>query len=112
MLVVLFVAAVFLGRAAFVMFTKQRAAAQLAQEAAADMTDLRTRQEYLTGEIARLETERGAEEEIRKKFRVVKEGEHLLVLIDPQKGETREEDDENRSFFEKIFGFFEIFKRE
>lgn len=46
------------------------------------LTALRTREDDLNSEIARLNTEKGTEEEIRKKFNVAKEGEGVVYVVD------------------------------
>lgn len=43
---------------------------------------LRAREYALTAQIAALNTEKGVEREIRKKFSVVKDGEQVIVLVD------------------------------
>ena len=43
----------------------------------------------MTEEIARLDTERGVEEEVRNKFEVSKEGEGVIVLLDKKEEEVK-----------------------
>jgi cell division protein FtsB len=101
-LVVILAVVVLLGRAAFVMYGKEREARRNAAAAAEELVAVKEREEYLEKEIARLETERGVEEEIRKKFRVVKEGEQLIVLVDSPSPEPATTTDDGRSFFGKL----------
>ena len=42
------------------------------------------RQEELKKQIGYLQSERGLEEEIRQKFNVAKEGEQVIVIVDPK----------------------------
>ena len=105
-LVVVAVGVFFVGRAAFVMYGKQREAVRNAAAAAEELAAVKDREDYLTKEIARLETERGLEEEVRTKFRVVKEGEQLIVLVDPKPVEASTTPEEHRSFFGKVLDFF------
>ena len=109
MIAVVFIAVVFLGRAAFVMYGKQREAVRNAAAAAEELAAVKDREDYLTKEIARLETERGTEEEIRTKFRVVKEGEQLIVLVDPKPVEASTTPEAHRSFLGKVLDFFNPF---
>ena len=108
-LAVVAVAVFFLGRAAFVMYGKQREARQNAAAAAEELAAVEDREKYLEKEIARLETERGAEEEIRTKFRVVKKGEQLIVLVDPKPAEASTTPEEHRSFFGKLLDILNPF---
>ncbi len=60
----------------------------------------------LRSKIDRLNTVEGIEENVRDKFRVVKEGEELVVIVDgPAKEIEATASDENsfRSFLEKLF---------
>lgn len=47
-----------------------------------ELTDLQVREEALTTELDRLDTERGMEEEIRRKFELGKEGEELVIIVE------------------------------
>lgn len=49
---------------------------------AASVESLKGREAELVFEIDRLETARGVEEEIRKKYSVVKPGEEMVVVVD------------------------------
>ena len=59
-----------------------------AQEAKADLENLRKREAELEKKVAFLKTERGREEEIRKKFMVGKEGEGVILVVDPAPSST------------------------
>lgn len=48
----------------------------------AKVEDLKEKQLRLEADIARLDTPEGAEDAVRDKFRVVKEGEGLIVILD------------------------------
>ncbi|NQV93445.1 septum formation initiator family protein [Candidatus Kaiserbacteria bacterium] len=49
----------------------------------AHLEELEVRRNALQDEINRLNTERGIEEEIRQKFEVAKEGEGVIVIVEP-----------------------------
>lgn len=48
-----------------------------------NLSDLGEREEYLREEIEHLNTEIGIEEEIRSRFNVVKDGEEMVVVVNP-----------------------------
>lgn len=52
------------------------------QEAEIALANLKNKQAGLEKEIARLETDRGVEEELRRRFQVVRPGEQVLVIVD------------------------------
>ena len=79
-LVLILVVAAVVSNATWNVYQKQRAAQEKRHEAARRMERLTEREAFLTSELSRLATERGIEEEIRKKFRVTKEGEHMVVI--------------------------------
>lgn len=53
-----------------------------------ELSALVLREEHLVGEIARLNTENGREEEMRERFGVGKEGEHLIVITKKESENT------------------------
>lgn len=61
------------------------------------------RQSELDSEIKRLQSESGAEEEIRKKFNVGKPGEKILMIVDKEaKDDTMKQKKKPDNFFFKI----------
>lgn len=78
---VLAIVIIFLSRPVWSIFWKSRAVAEERQQAAAQLADLQARQIFLQQEVARLQTARGVESEIRKKFPVAKEGEKVIVVV-------------------------------
>jgi len=68
--------------------------------------ELQDRSSSIISEIEMLETEKGIEAEIRDKFRVVKEGEQLAVIIDSVgEGDDIQVDSSEESFWIKIWNF-------
>lgn len=75
----------------------------------AELEHLKQRAEVLDAKVKYLEDERGIEEELRNRFDVARQGEQVVVLIDPKKTESKEastvpnkeesEHDEEKSFF-------------
>lgn len=72
-------------------------------EKQAEFGELTGRQAMLESEIARLDTERGLEEEIRAKYEVAKPGEEVLVIVDPPVIETTASP--NFSWWERFVGW-------
>ena len=70
--------------------------------------ELKKRESELIGKIESLETPLGVETEIREKFGLVKDGEEMIVIVDPPKEEKENdlESAENKSLWEKIKEWF------
>ena len=62
---------------------KERESSALKVQAQAAAADLAEQQTQLQGEIARLESDRGREEALRDQYAVGKQGEDLIVIVDP-----------------------------
>lgn len=58
-----------------------------------ELEDLKARELDLQVKIANLKTERGLEEEIRTRFSVAKNGESVVVVVDPSSGGTSTQDE-------------------
>lgn len=70
-----------------------------------ELSRLKEREAHLKSEAQRLESESGKEQEIIKKFDVVKEGENLAIILESGEEEKVEEKKE-KGFFGKFFGWF------
>ena len=70
--------------------------------------ELKIRESELVGKIDSLETPLGVETEIREKFGLVKDGEEMIVIVDPPKEEIENDSDtmDDRTLWEKIKGWF------
>lgn len=70
-------------------YVREREASEEHKFEAQALSDLEQRKTTLDENIAKLETERGIEEEVRKRFPVVKPGESEILIVvskeDPQK---------------------------
>lgn len=55
-----------------------------------ELAHLKQRAEVLDAKVKYLEDERGIEEELRNRFDVAREGEQVVVLIDPKKADLKE----------------------
>lgn len=78
-----------------------------------ELEHLKQRAEVLDAKVKYLEDERGIEEELRNRFDVAREGEQVVVLVDPKtqgqkqasatpEEEHREQESEEKSFWESI----------
>lgn len=61
---------------------KNKLARENFNEAAYKLEDLERERDNLTATVGTLKTERGIEAEIRKNFSVIKEGEHVIAIVD------------------------------
>ena len=62
---------------------KHSEALEKSREAQADLENLRGREAELEKKVAFLKTDRGKDEEIRKKFMVGKQNEGVILVVDP-----------------------------
>ncbi len=81
----LLIASLFLARSVFRLYEKERAAAERYAASATQARELEARATSLEAKIAYLESERGKEEEIRRRFDVVKEGERAVVIVEDER---------------------------
>lgn len=80
--VILIVVSVFLLRSVWDVYKKSVVARISMDEARSDLEALQLKKTGLEREINSLSTERGIEEELRRRFQVVKPGEQVLVIVD------------------------------
>jgi cell division protein FtsB len=82
--VIILVAAalILLSSATYRMYLKMSDTGENRDTSLDEQTALLARQDALENHIEQLKTERGVEEEIRKKFRVVKDGESVIIVVD------------------------------
>ena len=81
-LVVLVIICIFLANGVWGVYKQERQTRINKNQRLSHFNDLKIRKDSLEEEINRLNTERGIEEEIRKKFEVAKEGEEVIVIVD------------------------------
>ncbi len=83
-------------------YLKERQTRINKQQRSVYLDGLEVRKDALGGEINRLNTERGVEEEIRKKYEVAKEGEKIIVIIEPPSSDTEYNIRESKSWFDRF----------
>ena len=72
-----------------------------------EIDKLISRQNSLTSSLDYLKTDQGVEGEIRSKFRAVKEGEKVSVIVDDQKSDsTSTASSTEEGFWSKFFNWF------
>lgn len=84
-------------------YTKQREATMLKKQYEQELAEVKKHQEDLAEKITNLSTERGLESEIRDRYRVVKPGEQLLIVVDNPEQKTIQ--DSREGWFSKIRQF-------
>lgn len=69
------------------------------------ISDLKARKEKLSGDILKLDTDKGKEEVIRENFGMVKDGEQVIVIVD-DKNPTDAPNVEKKGFFSFLRNIF------
>ena len=86
-------------------YGKSRSVVKKDTEARTALFELETRQKNLSEEIDKLHTDAGVEEALRDKYRAVKEGEGVVVIVD-EKESSQETKLINVGFWDKVKSFF------
>ena len=107
-LLALFIVLIFVARATFSVYYKQKASGENLTKAKEEVAELKKREKMLDSEIDRLKTDKGTEKEIRKKFMVGKAGEQVIVIVDDDKlnKNATSESNKRKSVWLKFFDFF------
>jgi len=94
-----------LARGAWGAWEKERYAERKAEESLRELAELEEREDELAGRVERLQTDRGKEEEIRKRYLVGKEGEGV-IYITASASSSGERTAEEKSFLSPLFEWF------
>ena len=94
--------------AVYDLYLKNRDATKSNNISKAQLNELREKQQTLNDELNSLQTDRGLDETIRDKFRVVKGGEELIVIPDSETPALQTK--KVNTITEKKFGFWQILK--
>jgi cell division protein FtsB len=105
-LLALSVAFVFVGRAAFRIYEKERVSGDDLTKTESQYKEYSLRAATLESEIARLKSNRGVEEEIRNKFRLAKDGEKMVVIVEPKEISTSTPEVKKDGLWERFVNFF------
>lgn len=94
-------------KATFGVFLKERTARAQRERVEDKIAVLEERKIALKKDLRKLETERGVEEEIREKFRVIKDGEQLVILVDEDNEASAVKAlPQRKSWFSRLFDWF------
>jgi len=102
----LVVLVILLSRASWNVFLKEKNTKESLVETQEDFQNLEREKNELEGDINNLSTARGVDEEIRNKFRVTKDGEGMIMLIDSPEISTTTTEENKESFWSRLFDFF------
>lgn len=108
-LLIAFAILVFMSLSTFNIYKKYRESYENKKSAKQELENLEQRNRELSSRIERLRTERGLEEEIRKKFNVAKEGEGVVVIVPKFSTSSNENAKGEETLLDKLRGIFEIF---
>lgn len=86
--VILLILVILFGRAAWNVYTKSRLTAAGREGAENRLAEIEKRKSTLLGDVARLSSGRGIEEEVRKNLSVIKTGEKVISLVDDEEKAT------------------------
>lgn len=92
-IIILFVLVVLLARSVYSVYQSERLASRKETAALIERDQVLARKKELLAEVEQLETSRGIEEEIRKKFSVAKPGEQVVIVVDERATTTLEKKD-------------------
>jgi len=106
----IFIVAGFILISAYERFTIEREMALKLNDRTEELEAIEVRANTLGARVEHLKNDRGIEEELRKRFDVVKEGEQVVVIIDPETERVNTSSSSksvpqktvSNSFFEKI----------
>jgi cell division protein FtsB len=87
-LIALAVVAVVFARGAWNVYQKESASGDYLAQAQTELTKVSATDAQLAQSVASLQTEQGVEADIRQKFRVVKPGEQIAVIVDTSASDT------------------------
>ena len=108
-LFILSISALFLGNATWNVYQKYSEARQNEEIVSNEIQKLQERESDLSVDIARLNTERGVEEELRKRFGVAKKGEEVMVIVEPTVLDGQnivDNEGQKKGFWRSLIGIF------
>ncbi len=106
-LFLLLVLLVLLLKAAVGAFWKMRESANERRIAEEELAELKARADALSKEVERLETPKGVEEEVRRQFNVVKDGEEVAIILNAERASVSEETSQD-SWWQRFLSWFDL----
>jgi hypothetical protein len=104
-LLVLFIFFLVLLKALWGVYAKERLSSRYLEREQLEYNRILDRKKELAQSLEFLKTEQGMEAEIRSKFRVVKDGESVAVIVSDEKTESTTTPTTTPSFWKRLFGF-------
>ena len=89
-------------RGTYVVFTKKAESETYVKALSVKADTLTKKESQLTASIASLKTESGLEKEVKEKYNVAKDGEHVVILVDKQASSTGN-GEENFPWYKKFW---------
>ena len=105
-ILILAAALFFLARAAYRAYDAERQSRQNLEAAQADADALVQKNDFLTAGISKLKSERGFEEMLREKFPIVKGDEKMVILVEPEGGQSTESPPASPGFWANLVNLF------
>ena len=90
-LVILLLLVVVSVRGVWGVYKKERGSRELRHEAELKLADLKAREASLRADISELKSDRGMEEVLRKDYELAKDGEGLIVIVEPKESAPSED---------------------
>lgn len=108
-LIVLLLIFIFVLRGTWDIYQKSQVSKEKLERTQAEFEQVEAKRVNLEADIARLETETGIEAEIRSKFDVAREGEHVIVLVEGDEvvPSVEPKPEGLRGFFTTLFSWFQ-----
>jgi cell division protein FtsB len=103
--VILAIILILLGRITWRIYQKERDSRDRVTQLTREAGELENRRDDLATSLTRLKTDRGAEDEIRTKFAVVKEGERIIQIVEPH-GTTSTTTEPKKGWWQRFLGLF------
>lgn len=98
------VIACFILWSAYKMYIKANLSMTQAKQVQSEYSELSAREDLLSKKLEELDTPIGQEKWLREAYNVGKEGEKVMVIVDPNEGKEEEEGDNRNSWLGSIFG--------
>ncbi|MES3030808.1 MAG: hypothetical protein V4697_00125 [Patescibacteria group bacterium] len=102
-LLVLAILFIIIAKSLFGVYQKEKISAANLERERLELSKLTSREENLASSLEYLKTDAGIESEIRGKFRAVKEGEQVAVIIDGDASSTATTSTSTRGFWYRLF---------
>lgn len=94
------------GLALWRVYQKERDSRELRRQAEVKLADLKEQETSLSTHIQSLRTERGKEEALREQYSVGREGEGLIVIVEPEQPEPVQATSSMRLWVKKFLPFW------